>query len=173
MLGCSGLYWACSLIMVQARLLIQAPSCPPLQVALVIQKLWVLVERLGSALLAQAVTPTDAALAADCWQQFEAVRQLRPALQRQRLRSRNWWEREVAGTLLPSLKRLAEAVEAGEGGEGQPEDAAALLQAAHAHATRACAHPGCTNLRGASEGRLRGQRCGGCGVVRYCSHECA
>ncbi len=39
-------------------------------------------------------------------------------------------------------------------------------------ASRPCANLLCTNVRGCSEARLRGRRCGGCGIVRYCSREC-
>ena len=50
---------------------------------------------------------------------------------------------------------------------------ALALRTARALAARACANPRCTNVRGASEARLRGRRCGGCGVARYCCRECA
>lgn len=131
------------------------------------QQLWALVEGLGGAVLAQAGGAADPA-AARLWRQgCAAMRQLPPGRQRQRLSTHGFWEQEVAGALLPALKRLAAAVPGG--GEQQPEGAESLLRAVRAHGARPCAHPGCTNMRGASEGRLRGRRCGGCGAVRYCS----
>lgn len=146
---------------------------PSLQVALAVQQMWALVGGLGGAVLAQAGDAADPAAASTWRQGCAAVRQLPPVRQRQRLCSRVFWEQEVAGALLPALKRLALAVELKRCGGQQLKDAEALLRAARAHAARPCAHPGCTNMRGASEGRLQGRRCGGCSAVRYCSPECA
>ena len=47
------------------------------------------------------------------------------------------------------------------------------VQRARALALRSCANPRCTDLSGPSEAALRGRRCGGCGVVRYCSEACS
>lgn len=120
--------------------------CPPcaattpllpraLQAALVVQHLWALVEGLGSAVASQAGDAADPA-AAGAWRQARtAVRQLPPARQRQRVCSRSFWEREVAGGMLPALKRLAEATEvAAAGGEQEAGDSEVLLQAARARA---------------------------------------
>jgi hypothetical protein len=47
------------------------------------------------------------------------------------------------------------------------------VRCARALALRSCANTRCTNMRGPSEGTLRGRRCGGCGVVRYCNEACS
>jgi hypothetical protein len=47
------------------------------------------------------------------------------------------------------------------------------MRCARALALRSCANTRCTDLRGPSEAALRGRRCGGCGVVRYCSEACS
>lgn len=79
-------------------------AAPPLQAA---QQLWALVEGLGGAVLAQAGGAADPA-AARIWRQgCAAMRQLPPGPQRQRLSTHGFWEQEVAGALLPALKRLA------------------------------------------------------------------
>lgn len=137
------------------------------------RQLWVLVEGLGGAVLAEAGDAADPAVAGAWRQGNDAVRQLPPARQRHRVCSSSFWEREVAGALLPALERLTAGIQAPATCEQREEKAGALLRAAQARAAGACAHPGCTTLRGASEGRLRGRRCGGCGAVRYCSQQCA
>ncbi|PRW57894.1 zeta- subunit of COP-I complex [Chlorella sorokiniana] len=47
------------------------------------------------------------------------------------------------------------------------------LRRARAMALRACANPRCTNLAGDSEGALKGRRCTGCRLVRFCSEACS
>lgn len=106
-------------------------------------------------------------------------------LPKRQLRGRALWEGLVQQELLP----YAEAQAAEVAGE-QEVEAAVLLRAVEeeggrdsqrwvatrtelALQCRACAHLGCTSLRGASEARQRGRRCGGCRAVRYCSPECA
>ena len=47
------------------------------------------------------------------------------------------------------------------------------VDVARALATRACAHPGCTTVTGASEAEQPlGKRCSGCRLVRYCGAAC-
>ncbi|GAB4815516.1 hypothetical protein N2152v2_002562 [Parachlorella kessleri] len=97
------------------------------------------------------------------------------------LRSRRFWELSVEQGLLPVLLSTAAALEAAR--EAQCSSQGSLEQRlgqekeqelvnARMVALRPCANLLCTNMRGCSEGRLRGRRCGGCGVVRYCSREC-
>ena len=61
-------------------------------------------------------------------------------------------------------------------GEAAPgasrQQAAVLLRAELALATRGCTHLACTNCSGASEAGFKGRRCGGCHLVRYCSEAC-
>ena len=93
----------------------------------------------------------------------------REELTRTKLGSPAFWRETVASRMLPLLRRVAAAVEA-----SLPLDAqAARLQLARALALGPCAWPGCTNLRGCSEGRLAGRRCGGGCGLRFCCDACA
>ncbi len=47
------------------------------------------------------------------------------------------------------------------------------LRRARALALRACANPRCTKLAGDSEAALKGRRCSGCRLVRYCCEACS
>lgn len=96
-------------------------------------------------------------------------------LPRRELRVHKAWEALQRG-LLPHIQAVVAAVEEEECLAGQvakEEDGGIRKRLAAALELRACAHLGCTNLAGASEGRLRVRRCGGCGRVRFCSEECA
>lgn len=90
----------------------------------------------------------------------------------EKLRERQVWAQTVRRQLLPPVLALAER--AGEEQEAAGAQAAAATSAALCDALelRACANPGCTNVQGCSEGRLRGRRCGGCGSLRFCSEAC-
>lgn len=80
----------------------------------------------------------------------------------------------------------AETTAAAAAGVGRQQAAADGAQRAHATGTdpelairralalalRSCANPRCSNLSGASEGAVRGRKCGGCGSVRYCGDAC-
>ncbi|GAB4815445.1 hypothetical protein N2152v2_002491 [Parachlorella kessleri] len=117
------------------------------------------------------------------------LRQLENANQTQ-IRSRRFWERTVERDLLPALlkraataeDRLAQLSSPGsrqhQRRQQQYQEARHVkgadggLSIASAVACRPCANLLCSNVRGCSEGRLRGRRCSGCGVVRYCSREC-
>ena len=93
------------------------------------------------------------------------------------LLSSRLWECTVKQGLLPTLHSWATAIEGARQAQwtspaSQQQQQAAQLAIEAALATRPCANLLCTNVRGCSEGRLRGRRCSGCGVVRYCSQEC-
>jgi hypothetical protein len=121
--------------------------------------------------LHEVTAPPKMAVWGEWVRQFKAFGQL-PA---KRLRNRKVWEHTVRHQLLPPVLALAaEAAAALEGDslQARRQEAAAAERVAAAVALRQCAFLGCINLRGCSEGRLRGQRCGGCGAVRYCSREC-
>ena len=83
--------------------------------------------------------------------------------------------------LTQTVKQLAATAVARQqeppgGGQAAPvaaaEDPEVAVRRARALALRSCANPRCSNLAGASEGALRGRKCGGCRVVRYCSDAC-
>ena len=106
---------------------------------------------------------------ADC---LRLSSQLRGLAKRQ-LRSRAAWEqaqRELQRCAVPAGAAHWAALAAEEAGEGRQGELA--LRAARARALRPCANLRCTNVQGASEARLRGRRCGGCGVARFCSEAC-
>ena len=85
---------------------------------------------------------------------------------------------------LADIARQLAAAAAAEGAAGRPEPAQAAAAAAaaagpelavrraRALALRSCANPHCSNLGGVSEGALKGRKCGGCRVVRYCGDAC-
>lgn len=52
-----------------------------------------------------------------------------------------------------------------------PEDSQAVLRALLS-ADRPCAYAGCTNLQGACEVDLRGKKCAGCKLLKFCSPAC-
>ena len=83
------------------------------------------------------------------------------------LRAKGYWKKEVAG-LLVVVRAIVTVLEAQDVEEERQQE----LREAELLALRPCANPLCTNVSGCSEGRLRGQRCGGCRTVRYCSTEC-
>lgn len=89
--------------------------------------------------------------------------------QRKQLSSHSFWAVEVQEWVLPATRHLAAAVLAVAPALGTQETP---LRVAAALATRVCANPGCLELRGCSEGRLRSRRCSGCGVARYCCRTC-
>ncbi|GAB4815512.1 hypothetical protein N2152v2_002558 [Parachlorella kessleri] len=108
----------------------------------------------------------------------ECTAQVRNASAAQ-IQSKRFWEGTVEGGMLPLLLRAAALAakvmserDEQEQQEQQPQQRQEALVIARALALRPCANPMCTNVRGCSEGRLRGRRCSGCGVVRYCSREC-
>ena len=78
------------------------------------------------------------------------------------------WKKLAAGELLPQLKALAAAAAV----QWLDDGSTAQLRVVRALATRICANPGCTNLRGCSEGRLRSRRCSGCREAQYCCRGC-
>ena len=97
---------------------------------------------------------------------------------RMQLRSREVWEDEAHGRLLPAMTACAEVAAAAAAAAAAVEDPA---PAAEAHAlrvelalqTRHCAHLGCTNMQGASEKRMPvAGRCSVCHGPRYCSRDC-
>ncbi|GAB4815519.1 hypothetical protein N2152v2_002565 [Parachlorella kessleri] len=98
------------------------------------------------------------------------------------LGTRRFWEHSVEKGLLPALLTTAAATEAARQAHNGSQESLQQQQQqqereqevvdARVLALRPCAKLLCTNVRGCSEGRLRGRRCGGCGVVRYCSEEC-
>ncbi|GAB4815514.1 hypothetical protein N2152v2_002560 [Parachlorella kessleri] len=93
---------------------------------------------------------------------------------REQLRSRHIWGRTAEpGALLPMLYGWARLLAScGQDAVQVSDEDEPQLEEELVHASRPCANLLCTNVRGCSEGRLRGRRCGGCGVVRYCSKEC-
>ena len=117
--------------------------------------------------LRQAAPPESPALQAwrRCWQQFQQ-------LPRSKLRDRKVWEHTVQRDLLPQVLAWAAQAEAKYGAEGVAPVPELQLRIGRALAVRPCAHLGCTNVRGASEGRLRGRRCAGCRVTRFCCEAC-
>jgi len=94
--------------------------------------------------------------------------------------AKRFWERSVEQGLLPALLTVAAASEAARKSEscspesqqqqGDEEELNGVDTLALA--LRPCANLLCTSVHGCSEGRLRGRRCSGCGVVHYCSQEC-
>ena len=89
--------------------------------------------------------------------------------------------RRLAQRLADAAVQLAAAAmarqqEAAGGGQAASLAAAAdpevAVRRARALALHSCATPRCSNLAGASEGALRGRKCGGCRVVRYCGDAC-
>ena len=101
--------------------------------------------------------------------------EVRSALQRLRLDDGTlplgdpaFWLRLQAEVIEPLSAALA------KGAELAPAQQAQLaVEAAEALATRACAHPCCTTVVGASEAAVpRGKLCSGCRLVRYCGPRC-
>ena len=91
----------------------------------------------------------------------------------------------AARQLAETARQLAAAAAAAQRKQGsassaeptQPAAAAAAdpelaVRRARALALRSCANPRCSNLGGASTRSLKGGKCGGCRMVRYCSDAC-
>jgi hypothetical protein len=83
-----------------------------------------------------------------------------------RLRSAQFWEQEVTQCLLPLVSGWAAQAAV------PVDELEARLRLARAASVLPCANPGCTNLSGCSEGRLRGRWCSGCRAVRFCCSDC-
>lgn len=83
------------------------------------------------------------------------------------------WE-DIRTAAAPALRGAAAAILQAQSQEEPAAQAQLDLAAARAPLVPLlCANPTCTNLKGASELRLRGRRCsGGCGT-RYCCQACA
>ena len=120
-----------------------------------------------SALVAEEARPDEGEPSVQAWRR--ALQQFR-GLGRRQLRGRAVWE-GAARQLLLQLRALAQQAARRYAEERQPIEGIEL-RVARAQALRACANPGCTNVAGASEGRLRGRRCGGGCGSRYCSEAC-
>ena len=120
-----------------------------------------------SAAVAEEARPDEGQPSVQAWQR--ALQQFR-GLGRRQLRSQAAWE-GAARQLLPQLRALAQQAAGRYASERQPSKGIEL-RVARALALHACANPGCANVAGASEGRLRGRRCGGGCGVRYCSEAC-
>ena len=147
------------------RLAVETSSFPCMQE---LRSLWDVVAVLANVLLRQAAAgaAADTALVRRL---LDRLQQLPATKQRQQLSSPGFWQMATE-ELLPQLEALASAAVAALG--LRPDESVSQLHVARALATRVCANPGCLNLRGCSEGRLRSRRCSGCGVARYCSREC-
>ena len=131
--------------------------------------MWILIERIARTLLRDRTDDDGTAAAAKAaLKVLDSVRQLPNLKQRKQLSSPSFWQVHVKQQLLPALMTLASAYLAAH----SPAPGERQVRVATALATRVCANPGCLNLRGCSEGRLRSRRCSGCGVARYCSREC-
>lgn len=87
-----------------------------------------------------------------------------------------FWDGTIRMVVEPALRAAAEAIL-----QAQSQAQADLAEQSELQLTASsaqlapppCANPACTNLRGASELRLRGRRCG-CGCsTRYCCQACA
>ena len=90
------------------------------------------------------------------------------------LRTRGYWE-GVRREVLPEAAAWAAAGSERRAARRNPlATNARYRQIWLESAQRPCANLGCTNVSGASEGRLVActRRCGGCGLVRYCSAAC-
>lgn len=74
---------------------------------------------------------------------------------------------------MPQVVALAEEVAGTQRSAAQQTEPDVQARLAAALAMRRCAHLGCTNLWGCSEGRLPTRLCSGCRLVRYCSLDCA
>lgn len=83
------------------------------------------------------------------------------------------WE-DITSVATPALRGAAAAMLQAQSQEEPAAQAQLDLAAARAPLVPLpCANPTCTNLKGASELRLRGRRCGGgCGTC-YCCQACA
>ena len=130
---------------------------------------WRFVEVVTGKLLSQQPEGAGTVAAVKVVQGIVTIQQhLTASRQRKQLSSPSFWQVHVKQQLLPALMTLASAYLAAH----SPAPGERQVRVATALATRVCANPGCLNLRGCSEGRLRSRRCSGCGVARYCSREC-
>ena len=106
---------------------------------------------------------------ADCLRLSSQLR----GLATKQLRSRAAWEqaqRELQRCAKPAGAAHWAALAAEKAGEGQWAELE--LRAARVWALCPCSNLRGTNVRGASEARLRGRRCSGCWVARFCSEGC-
>ncbi len=103
------------------------------------------------------------------WQQQLAAFRRLPD---RKLRSSRAWDQLARQSLLPAVRDWAAELQQQGLEQSRRQAASNQLLTAGALAVRPCANPGCTNLAGCSEGRLRVRRCSGCRAVRYCSRAC-
>lgn len=84
------------------------------------------------------------------------------------------WRERVCRGIVPQLEAALAAPAAGEEPASVEDERAAAVRRARALACRAsCANLGCTRLAGITEEGLRGMRCSGCNVLRFCCAECS
>ena len=143
----------------------QPPICTP-QVLLALEPARELLLSCSAA-VAEEARADGADPSVQAWRR--ALQQFR-GLGRRQLRSRAAWE-GAARQLLPQLQALAQQAARRYAPERQHTEGVEL-RLARALALHACANPRCTNVAGASEGRLRSRRCGGGCGSRYCSEAC-
>ncbi|GAB4823268.1 hypothetical protein N2152v2_010314 [Parachlorella kessleri] len=131
-----------------------------------LRSLWGVVTAVAMALLRQvpAGAASDTALVRRL---LDRQQKLPATKQQQLLSSPGFWQR-ASEDVLPQLEALAVVTAQAF----RPNESVLRLRVARALATRVCANPGCLDLRGCSEARLRSQRCSGCGVAKYCCREC-
>ena len=120
-----------------------------------------------STVVAEEARPDKGEPSVKAW--LRALQQFR-GLGKKQLRSRAAWE-GAARQILPQLRALAQQA-AKRYAEEQQHTEEAELREARALALHACANPGCVNVAGASEGRLRSRRCGGGCGARFCCEAC-
>lgn len=100
-------------------------------------------------------------------------------LSRQQLRKEKVWRQRYQQDIIVLLGALEDEINDadgtcsnGAGSEARDDDAEHAVALAASMALLPCAFPLCSNLQGCSKGRVRGRRCSGCRVVRYCSVDC-
>lgn len=123
----------------------------------------------GASLCSWALERREQRAVAEEW--LRKMRRLRRTPQKS-LRPRRVWQQSMLGEVLPQMEVWAEAA-----CECWREEEAGMsdddwMQQECAVAWRPCVNLRCTTVRGASEARLRGRLCGGCGAVRYCCRSC-
>ena len=117
----------------------------------------------SAAIVAPCIVPTGPGLAVDeLVDHFDgAVRQLAD-IARQLAAAAAERRHAATGSVEPPQAAAAAA----------STDPALAVRRARALALRSCANPRCSNLGGASEGALKGRKCGGCRVATYCGDAC-